>query len=246
MDKMREEFEAWCKSVGLPWPCENRWEGWQGHAAWQAARQPQERGEAVAWGSEEHAELLALDLAKDEFDDPHEMVWEGYPLEPWGECWQKLIPDARCMIERVTAIAHPPAADARVAELEARIAKMYERDGEQMNRMHELDKQLTASREREGRMREEQAHDDATRERMSMLLTGVANALKGDPQDSIHSWADLPKVAGLLMAKNLRLVAAVQANHQWHLDYDEHDGYLESALYEANIAALAAEKEQTK
>lgn len=27
-DKMRAEFEAWCKHEGVM-PCENRWEGWQ-------------------------------------------------------------------------------------------------------------------------------------------------------------------------------------------------------------------------
>ena len=41
-----------------------------------------------------------------------------------------------------------------------------------------------------------------------------------------------------------RMREAVRENHQWHLDYDEYDGYLESALYETNMAALAADKEK--
>lgn len=36
----------------------------------------------------------------------------------------------------------------------------------------------------------------------------------------------------------LRLRKAVQANHQWHLTYDEYEGYPDSDLCDQNIAAL--------
>jgi hypothetical protein len=32
---------------------------------------------------------------------------------------------------------------------------------------------------------------------------------------------------------------ALQANHQWHKDYDDHDGYEDSELYEHNLAAFS-------
>jgi len=106
MDKMREEFELWLQEYtpaqagGL-----DKFDAWE--AAWHRSRQ--ERGEAVAWGGTDHIELLAMELAAEEHDDIHQMCWEGYPPEPWGEVWMKYIGEARGMIERVTAIAHPPA-----------------------------------------------------------------------------------------------------------------------------------------
>lgn len=35
-----------------------------------------------------------------------------------------------------------------------------------------------------------------------------------------------------------RLRGAVRENHQWHLDYDEYEGYKGSALYETNVNSL--------
>lgn len=37
---------------------------------------------------------------------------------------------------------------------------------------------------------------------------------------------------------------AVRENHQWHLDYDDIDGYAGSALCETNMAVLATENEK--
>lgn len=46
-------------------------------------------------------ELLAMELAAEEHDDIHQLVYEGYPPEPWGEVWQRYEADAKKMIERV-------------------------------------------------------------------------------------------------------------------------------------------------
>lgn len=46
------------------------------------------------------------------------------------------------------------------------------------------------------RMREELDEGRQLRDRMGRLLTGVANALKGDPPPQVwHDWSDLPDVA---------------------------------------------------
>ena len=55
------------------------------------------------------------------------------------------------------------------------------------------------------------AENDALRDRLSALLTGTANALKGDPgEDRLHDWSDLPKVAGELVAENAALKAVAE------------------------------------
>ena len=57
--------------------------------------------------------------------------------------------------------------------------------------------------------------DAVTRERMSALLTGTANVLKGEPGPlAMHGWDDLPAVAADLKAENARLRA------QWLLRGD--------------------------
>lgn len=44
-------------------------------------------------------EQLAYALAIDEGADPHHLIWEGNPPEPWGEVWQRYIPQARRLLE---------------------------------------------------------------------------------------------------------------------------------------------------
>lgn len=57
--------------------------------------------EPVAWDGAEGWESLAFELCEDECDDPHAIVYEGYPLEPWGERWQKYEYEAKRMIRLV-------------------------------------------------------------------------------------------------------------------------------------------------
>lgn len=45
-----------------------------------------------------------------------------------------------------------------------------------------------------------------------------------------------------LVAQNAELVAALEANHQWHIDHDEYDGYEESYLFDINTSALTKVK----
>lgn len=69
--------------------------------------------------------------------------------------------------------AHPPAVDARVAELEARISDL------------ELEAQL----------------ETCIREKLSEILTRTANVLKGEPDElTVHSWHDLAEIAGRRIA----------------------------------------------
>jgi len=55
------------------------------------------------------------------------------------------------------------------------------------------------------------------RDRMSKLLTGTANALKGEP---IHDWSDLPKVA---TAQRKVLEQALEALHDatWYVEQED-------------------------
>lgn len=76
-------------------------------AACQSALAEQD-DEAVAYGIPHDEnnntfayELLAMELAAEEHDDIHQLVYEGYPPEPWGEVWQRYEADAKKMIERV-------------------------------------------------------------------------------------------------------------------------------------------------
>ena len=64
----------------------------------------------VAWDSGEEWEPLALCLCAEEngLDSCHELIWEGYPPEPWGERWQKYEREAKRMIDLVSQYAAPP------------------------------------------------------------------------------------------------------------------------------------------
>ncbi len=47
------------------------------------------------------AEYIAMELAErdgHEGDDKHRLIWEGSPPEPWGEVWQRYIPDAQSLL----------------------------------------------------------------------------------------------------------------------------------------------------
>jgi hypothetical protein len=67
----------------------------------EAERAERERQKPMAWEGAEQWEPLAMFLCADEngSDSCHEMVWEGYPPEPWGERWQKYESEARRMID---------------------------------------------------------------------------------------------------------------------------------------------------
>lgn len=56
----------------------------------------------------------------------------------------------------------------------------------------------------------ERDESDALRERMAGLLTGVANALKGDPGPlKMHDWSDLPTVAASVVAERDQMKSRV-------------------------------------
>lgn len=61
------------------------------------------------------------------------------------------------------------------------------------------------------RLREAEEESDALRGRMAELLTGVANALKGQPDPMTkHDWSDLPELALALRTANRELIASRQ------------------------------------
>lgn len=47
---------------------------------------------------------LAIFLAeRDGHDDPHTLIWEGSPPEPWGEVWNRYEPEARALLAAAAA-----------------------------------------------------------------------------------------------------------------------------------------------
>lgn len=63
-------------------------------------------GVAVAI-SQDSIELLAMELASEEHDDIHQLIWEGGAVpEPWGEVWQKYEGDAKRILQ--LAVKHLP------------------------------------------------------------------------------------------------------------------------------------------
>lgn len=64
--------------------------------------------EPVANKSSYDYKLLAMELAAQEHDDIHELIWEGFPPEPWGEVWQKYEGDAKNLIAMVSKYTSPP------------------------------------------------------------------------------------------------------------------------------------------
>lgn len=145
-DKMREEFEAW---AGLHWiDCSNGSHGIYNDAsterawlAWQAARQPQESGEAVAWQRFHNGEWRSctksfhdncLNLAGYGSDDCIYKVRALHPapsrLTPavWRS-WRK-----RCACLRAAAVSRWKVSSAdtkRIAALESQLAESREREG---------------------------------------------------------------------------------------------------------------------
>lgn len=181
MDKMREEFGKWYHGEPAGYAPFDVWQ-----AAWQAARQPQERGEAVATFSD--ATVLpdgsafavgSLPLPKDHWLYAPRGEWDN-ERDEYAECPRPILthesrgavvaavryairgatmcgkendfdPDAM-VLNAVYALCGPfrggPTHDAgRVAELEAQCNHLA-------SALAESTEQLTASREREERMRE--------------------------------------------------------------------------------------------
>jgi hypothetical protein len=46
---------------------------------------------------------LAIYLAEKDGHDPHALIWEGSPPEPWGEVWNRYEPEARAMLAAAPA-----------------------------------------------------------------------------------------------------------------------------------------------
>jgi hypothetical protein len=77
-----------------------------------------------------------------------------------------------------------------------------------------LHDRIKADRARIIELEQELADDDILRTRMTELLTGVANVLKGPPRPrSRHDWSDLPRVASLIVAERDELVRAANATN---------------------------------
>ncbi|UGQ44935.1 hypothetical protein [Massilia endophytica] len=64
-------------------------------------------------------EVLAMALAEEEGADPHQLIWEGNPPEPWGEVWQRYAGEAKRMIEMVRKHAVAPVASKEAVSDEA-------------------------------------------------------------------------------------------------------------------------------
>jgi len=73
---------------------------------------------------------------------------------------------------------------------------------------------------------------DALNTKLGDILTRIANVLKGEPDSrSLHSWADLPKLANAMRTENERLVAELESyegmegrcpvGHNKRFTYDE-------------------------
>lgn len=67
------------------------------------------------WEIEEIAEFMAMEMAEidgHEGDDKHRLIWEGSPPEPWGEVWQKYIPNAERLLSAGLVMVKERAKDA--------------------------------------------------------------------------------------------------------------------------------------
>jgi hypothetical protein len=49
-------------------------------------------------------------ICEEESGDPHQLIWEGCPPEPWGEAWQRYESEAKRMIKMVREHAATPSA----------------------------------------------------------------------------------------------------------------------------------------
>ena len=66
---------------------------------------------------------------------------------------------------------------------------------------------------------------------------------EGSQSHSINRLAIAALDAAQPVQVNAMLVEALEANHKWHQDYDDHGGYPESDLCEQNEAAITAAKQ---
>jgi hypothetical protein len=72
-----------------------------GYAAMLSAAPAAPASEGV---DEDAVTRLAFYLAeKDGHDDPHALIWEGSPPEPWGEVWNRYEPEARELLAAAAA-----------------------------------------------------------------------------------------------------------------------------------------------
>lgn len=60
-------------------------------------------------------DAVAFHLCEADGADPHQLIWEGNPPEPWGEVWQRYTEPARAICRTMISAAPPvPAADAEL------------------------------------------------------------------------------------------------------------------------------------
>lgn len=88
--------------------------------------------------------------------------------------------------------------------------------------------------------------------RIRWIEARANGALEGKPYDAklIELPVEVDREIDRMRRRDSRQVArirvleaALQANHDWHKFYDEHDGYAESALYQTNVEALSSQAE---
>lgn len=61
-------------------------------------------------------------------------------------------------------------------------------------------------------LRQERSEQDALRHKLDVILTATANAIKGEPpEDTLHSWHDLPLLAGVAVANEQAMIAEIAA-----------------------------------
>lgn len=88
----------------------------------------QKQNEPVAWDGSEEWEQLAYQLCAEEHGEEscNELIWEGYPSEPWGERWLKYEDEAKRMISLVRKFIFPPSVESRIVELESQLAGKWQ------------------------------------------------------------------------------------------------------------------------
>jgi len=86
--------------------------------------------------------------------------------------------------------------------------------------------------------------DESNARRIVACVNACEGVDTGLLENNPAPFSELRSERDYLAAQNATLLAALKINHQWHIDNDEYDDYLESDLLEINTAAITnAEKD---